>query len=175
MTCTFLPARELVGTIFVPTGPVCSDGLLQGKAYSLYFTVVKRRSTFQTFFDFSTLVEWKTFCFFFDINNEARYTKVFWEFKARKINLVEVGTSLIRTSLGIFSKTNKISYLWQFGKYFFFWNLNPDWRLGWKRPLLQRTEKIKRKYLRKEILLHTGVKSFLKELICFKDCTKIQW
>ena len=32
MVCTFLPAKELVGTILVPTSPICSDGPAEGKS-----------------------------------------------------------------------------------------------------------------------------------------------
>ena len=94
----FYQPKSWLGQCLSPPALYIPTGLLQGKAYSLYFTVVKRRSTSQTFFDFSTLVEWKTFCLFFlDINIEARYSTIFWQFKSREINLVEVCTSLIRT------------------------------------------------------------------------------
>ena len=93
----FCQPKNWLGQYLSPPALYVLTGLLKGKAYSLYFTVVKRRSTFQTFFDFSTLVEWKTFCLIFlDINIEARYTQSF-EFKSREINLVEDGTTLIRT------------------------------------------------------------------------------
>jgi hypothetical protein len=53
----FCQPKNWLGQYLSPPALYVLTGLLKGKAYSLYFTVVKRRSTFQTFFDFSTLVE----------------------------------------------------------------------------------------------------------------------